>query len=492
MCICLVTEMDLAMFPLEVLEVLVCYLSAQDLAACSAVSLQWRDAFNLDLFWRRYCEDNIVHYMRRELNVVEPLFRTPRNLTALDSLCEWRVHCMRKAHLLRNWNKGRCISQKVQFQSVVVNCALGIDSSSNHWLIVNLGERTELWNVQKTPVFYATVGNITGAPNTLEIVGDKLLIIDCFYLVQVFHLHLPTLGFAPSSKFFYDDSESFFIDLSDDEERAAIRNRLRTSFRKGHVLFIADNFLVGYSSYVDDPKEHFLHIWDITVESKYSEESVENALQNKIRTYSCSVVLSSDLQTKRLLCSLYLLDRYVSKLVLYNLRTKRFLDFAISVSGKVDWCDISGGLVATSHLLHQLHIYCAYSGNLLNILDTNTRMIFGPNSGLQNQMLGPYMVQPSRESVKVINIQDHYDHLLLYFYSVYKVVTIPPYFLAVSARPYASSNKVILEVWNVKLKTKIFDNIIIESNCPAYHSIQTLLTKTAITVGNTVKLLSFW
>lgn len=119
-------------------------------------------------------------------------------------------------------------------------------------------------------------------------------------------------------------------------------------------------------------------------------------------------------------------------------------------------------------------------------------MIFGPNSGLQNQLLGPYMVQPSRESVKVMNIQDHYDHLLLYFHSVYKVVTIPPHFIAVSARPYVSSDKVILEVWNVKYKEKIFVNVITESSCPPYHTIQTLLTKTAITVGASVKLLSFW
>lgn len=484
--------MDISLFPLEVLEVLVCYFSAQDLSACAAVNCRWRQAFNLDIFWRRHCEANILTYLKEELGSVQPLFRKTRNLTALEPLCDWRVHFMRRAHLVRNWNRGRYLSQKVKFQSSVVNCSLGIDGKGNHWLVVNLSDRTEVWDVQKTPTFYATIGNLTGAPNSLEIVGNKLIVIDCFYFVQVFHLCLPSLGFSPSSKFFYTDDCSHFVDLTDDQARETIRNRLRSSFRKGHVLFLAENLLIGYFSFVEDPKEHFLHIWDLDTETKLAQESVSSALQNKLTTYSCSSYVSSDLQTKRLLCSLYLFDRYVSKLVLYSLKTKKFTNFTITVSGKVDWCDISGGLVATSHLLHQLHIYSAHSGNLVNILDTNVRMIFGPNSGLQNQMLGPYMVQPSRESVKVMSIQNHYDHLLLYFYSVYKVVAIPPCFIAVSARPYVSSDKITLEVWNLKEKRRMFENVIAESSSPAFHMIQTLLTKSALAVGNTVSLLSFW
>ncbi|KAG8261209.1 uncharacterized protein LOC124358915 [Homalodisca vitripennis] len=485
--------MDLSQFPLEVLEVLAEYLSARDLANMSAVSVRWREAFNLDLFWRQLCDPLAVSYLARSgTSVVEPHFSQPINVDTLEPICDWRIHVMRRAHLLRNWCRKRFLPQKLWFPTPVVNCTLGLDTSGNHWLVVNLGDRTEVWDVQTDPSLHAVIGNITGAPSHLEVVGNKLILVDFFLFVQVFHLKLPTLGFAQSSKFFYTDSEPVCVDLSDGEEVDSIRNRLRSCFRKGHVLFVMDHLLVGYCSYVENPKEYFLHLWNIQTESKFAQETVLSALHNKMKTYSCSIYISSDLQTKQLLCSLYLFDRYVSKLVLYSVKWRKFTNFSLTVSGKVDWCDISGDFVTTSHLLHQLHIYSTHSGNLVNILDTNAKMVFGPNSGLQYQMMGSYMIQPSRESVKVVNVQEHSDSLLLYFYSVYKVITIPPKFLAISARPYVSSNKMILEVWDIQDKIRIFDYLIAESDCPAYHMIHPLLTKTSVTLGKTVRLLSFW
>lgn len=484
--------MDLSKFPLEVLEVLADYLTVEDLSACSAVSISWRAAFNLDLFWRRHCKQDIIGYLNRECGLLKPYFKESGDLESLQPLCDWRVHQMRKAYLLRNWSKGRYHMQKIQLQTPVINCTLGMDTGGHHWLVINLGDRTEVWDVQTTPKYHATFGNVTGAPNYLEVVGEKLIVVDFYYFVRVFNLNLPTLGFMPSSMFFYTDSESLFMDLTDNEDINAIRNRLRCCFRQGHVLSVLDNFLIGYCSYVEAQKDSFLHIWNINTESKFCEETVLSALRYKVNTFSCSVYVSSDSQSKHLLCSLYLLDKYISKLVVYNLKRKKFTDFFLTISGKVDWCDISGGLVATSHLLHQLHIYNSRTGNLVHILDSNTRMFFGPNTDLQYQIMGNYMIQPSRESVKIINIQNHWDSLLLYFYSVYKVITIPPKFIAVSARPYVTSNRIVLEVWNIKEKIHMFDYTIAESECPAYHIVKPLITKTAIAVGKTVKLLSFW
>ncbi|XP_054268008.1 uncharacterized protein LOC128989904 [Macrosteles quadrilineatus] len=484
--------MDLSQFPLEVLEVLANYLSVQDLSACSAVSIRWREAFNLDLFWRRHCDPLVAGYLQRTTNLVKPRFTEPFSVGSLEPLCPWRIHLMRRAFLFRNWSKGRTTVQNMKFPSPVVNCTLKMDQSGTHWLLVNLGDRTEIWNVEAEPQLHATVGNITAAPSYLDIVGGKLIIVDFYYLVQVFHLKLPLTGFAPSSKFFYTDSESLYVDLANDDDFIAVRDRLRSTFSKGHFLFSADHLLIGYCSYVEDMKENFLHIWNMNFETKYAQENICSALQNKLKTRSCSAYLTSDTNSKMLLCSIYLYDKYITKLVIYSLRSKVFTNFNMTISGKVDWCAISGGLVATSHLLHQLHIYSTHSGNLLNILDTNTRMFFGPNSGLQYQMMDPYLVQPSRESVKIININNHLDSLLLYFYSVYKVITIPPYFVAISARPYLSSNKMIFEVWNVKQKMRMFEHLVAEANCPAFHIIEPLITKTAIAVGKNIRLLSFW
>lgn len=484
--------MDLSKFPLEVLEVLADFFSVEDLSACSAVSMSWRAAFNLDLFWRRHCKQEIVSYLKNGCRLLDPHFKELVNSESLQPLCDWRVHQMRQAHLLRNWRKGRYHMQKIQLQTPVINCTLGMDTTGNHWLIVNLGNRTEVWDVQTTPKYHATFGNLTGAPNYLEVVGEKLIVVDFYYFVRVFNLNLPSLGFVPSSMFFYTDSESQFIDLTNNDHVDTVLNRLRSCFRQGHVLSVMDSFLIGYCSYVESQNYAFLHIWNINTESKFCEETVSGALRYKLTTQSCSVYISSDNQSKQLLCSLYLFDKYISKLVLYSLKRKKFTDFCLTISGKVDWCDISGGLVATSHLLHQLHIYSWSSGNLVHILDTNTRMSFGPNTYLQYQMMGNYMIQPSRDSVKVINIQNHWDNLLLYFYSVYKVITIPPKFIAVSARPYLNSNKIILEVWNIREKIHVLDYTIAESECPAYHTVQPLLTKTAIAIGKIVKLLSFW
>lgn len=484
--------MELSQFPLEVLEIVARFLSPEDLAACSAVNSLWRAAFNLDLFWRKHCNPDIVGYLNKSCGLLEPPFKKPTSVETLEPLCIWRIHHMRKAQLLRNWSKGRYYCQRIHVQSPVINCTLGTDSKGTHWLVVNLGDRTEVWDVQNTPEYHATFTNVTEAPNYLQVVGDKLIVVDFYYFVRVFNLNLPTLGFMPGSMFFYTDAESYFRDLSDNDDVTVIRNRLRSCFEQGHVIFVTENWLVGYSSNVQSPKDLFLHIWNISTESKFSEETVLSALQDRVRIESCNVYITLDDKTKKLLCSLYFFDKNISKLVLYHFKLKKFTDFCLNISGKVDWCVISEGLIVTSHLLHQLHIYSTETGNLVHILDTNTRIFFGPHTDLQYQIMGDYVIQPSRESVKVVNIRNHWDSLMLHFYSVYKVLAIPPKFIAVSARPYALSNRMILEVWNVKEKIHIFDHTIAETECTAYHIVHPLVTKTAVALGKTIKLLSFW
>ncbi|XP_046662462.1 uncharacterized protein LOC124355382 isoform X3 [Homalodisca vitripennis] len=92
--------------PLEAVEEVTKHLTPQELSACCAVSVDWRDAFNQDSLWRQHCNKDTAEYLETAECRVEPRFESPESEdSTLSPVCRWRMCYMRETHLRNNWRK---------------------------------------------------------------------------------------------------------------------------------------------------------------------------------------------------------------------------------------------------------------------------------------------------------------------------------------------------------------------------------------------------
>ncbi|XP_046686200.1 uncharacterized protein LOC124371879 isoform X2 [Homalodisca vitripennis] len=78
--------------PLEVLDKIAEHLTPYELAACSGVSVGWRDAFNQDSLWRPHCNKDTAEYLETAESRVEPSFESPElEDSTLSPVCRWRI-----------------------------------------------------------------------------------------------------------------------------------------------------------------------------------------------------------------------------------------------------------------------------------------------------------------------------------------------------------------------------------------------------------------
>ncbi|XP_046662463.1 uncharacterized protein LOC124355384 [Homalodisca vitripennis] len=136
---------------LDAVEEVTKYLTPQELSACCAVSVDWRDAFNQDSLWRPHCNKDTAEYLETAECRVEPRFESPESEhSTLSPVCRWRMCYMREIHLRNNWRQWNYVKEIIK-----IDWEIESDFNSfvsNDFVIISNKQEVTLWNVKDSPV----------------------------------------------------------------------------------------------------------------------------------------------------------------------------------------------------------------------------------------------------------------------------------------------------------------------------------------------------
>lgn len=247
---------------------LVLYLTPQELAAWSAVSKNWRERLNDDLFWRPFCNTIYAEYLKNTPCQVEPFFESPEDEESeLIPLCEWRLCFMREVHLWNNWRLGRCLERFLPARSAfsqqykIVQCALFY---KNDYLITYNENTIEIWNVNQAPVAVCMEALLsTRDVGLFELCGDKIVVKQHF-LIQVFQISIETGKIIFLHSFIYHGTEKNTEKIYDDDARLGdpLRDHPIDQFALiDHIVVCKDRGL-----------PQILYVWNVETGEKVREE----------------------------------------------------------------------------------------------------------------------------------------------------------------------------------------------------------------------------
>ncbi|KAG8335171.1 hypothetical protein J6590_075264 [Homalodisca vitripennis] len=264
--------------PLEALEVVAGHLTPFDLAACCAVSIDWRDAFNQDRLWKPHCNKDTAKYLETAECRVEPRFESPESEdSTLNPICCWRMSYMRETHLQNNWRHGRSIKEEVHItENFRDSFYLFV---SDDYALVSNERKVMLWNVRGSPVYVRDPMNLLFEsegymfvqminPNMMLIVQGLSVQVYCFKSILDESWELKHI-------FFLDGTES----VSSSEAVSLMSVRSKYSFIYDAPIVLGSIF-IGYTS--EDP--NILHIWNVQEGKKLRtvECKITSAPYNKI------------------------------------------------------------------------------------------------------------------------------------------------------------------------------------------------------------------
>ncbi|XP_046660010.1 uncharacterized protein LOC124353966 isoform X1 [Homalodisca vitripennis] len=307
--------------PEEVLEIIVAHLTAKELAACCGVSLGWRELFNKDIFWKRFCDKRLPEYLRTISSRVTPRFVIPQNSNSdLTPLCDWRLSYMREAHLWANLLEGRHTIEYLdsEVNSVIIQCKF----LKNDFLLT-LGSKIVVYDIRATPVIYVE-NPIRLLPmhsvDLCEVFGDRIVIVQ-YFVVQVYHINLVLQNWPQERIFVYNqDTECTF------EENQDINSHilgLPLCARKP-VCKIIGNIFLG-----SDQINGSIHIWDLKTGKKIKEEVFKLALSSRFIEFKPSTTCKTEIVV---VLKQNMADGECFLFLVYNLQSFEFYPLAKSYS----------------------------------------------------------------------------------------------------------------------------------------------------------------
>ncbi|KAG8304984.1 hypothetical protein J6590_080850 [Homalodisca vitripennis] len=239
--------------PLLVLDKIAEHLTPYELAACSAVSVGWRDAFNQDSLWRPHCNEDTAQYLETAECRVEPRFESPESEDGtLSPVCRWRMCYMRETHLRSNWRHGRSVKENI---SIVENfgdkfCMF----VSDDYVLLSSGIKLMLWDVRGSPVYIGEPIHLlfeSEGIRLVQMINSNMVLIVQQLSVQVYCFKsILDKTWELKHVLFFDETQT--VSSSDEVSLMAVRN-------KNPICFVVGNIFIGYS--LTYPT--VLHIWNV-------------------------------------------------------------------------------------------------------------------------------------------------------------------------------------------------------------------------------------
>ncbi|KAG8289768.1 hypothetical protein J6590_097632 [Homalodisca vitripennis] len=243
--------------PLLVLDKIAEHLTPYELAACSAVSVGWRDAFNQDSLWRPHCNKDTAQYLETAERRVEPRFESPElEDSTLSPVCRWRICYMRETHLQNNWRHGRSVKENI---SIVENfrdkfCMF----ISDDYVLLLSGKKLMLWDVRGSPVYIGEPIHLlfeSEGIRLVQMINSNMVLIVQEISVQVYCFKsILDKTWELKHVFFFDETQT--VSSSDEVSLMAVRNKNPICFV---VPIAVGNIFIGYS--LTYPT--VIHIWNV-------------------------------------------------------------------------------------------------------------------------------------------------------------------------------------------------------------------------------------
>lgn len=178
------------LLPLEMVEKVAEHLTPQDLAACSAVSVAWREIFNQDRVWKPHCDKDTAEYLETAVCQVEPGFRSPESMdSTVTPICRWWLCYMRENHLLNNWRRGRSVLDKLDNEFTVEDFFLFV---ANDYILLSRGNTVMLWHVKDDLVHLHDPFCLPfdcRAKTCEAVINDNMILITQGQSLQVYHFN---------------------------------------------------------------------------------------------------------------------------------------------------------------------------------------------------------------------------------------------------------------------------------------------------------------
>ncbi|KAG8329918.1 hypothetical protein J6590_075567 [Homalodisca vitripennis] len=241
----------------EVLDKISEYLTPYELAACSGVSVGWRDAFNQDSLWRPHCNKDTAEYLETADSRVEPRFESPESEdSTLSPVCRWRMCYMRETHLRSNWRHGRSVKDKIHTVEDIQNkfCMF----VSDDYVLLSSGRKVMLWNVRGSPVYIGEPIHLLFESEGImlaQMINTNMVLIVQGLSVQVYCFKsILDKTWELKHVFLFDETQS--VSSSEEVSLMAVRNKNPIFFE---APIAVGNIFIGYS--LTDLT--VLHIWNV-------------------------------------------------------------------------------------------------------------------------------------------------------------------------------------------------------------------------------------
>lgn len=184
------SAVEFTRLPLDVIEQITCYLSTNDLLACSLVSIGWREAINNDILWIKRCKGGYVwksyaEYLENQKCQVEPFFELPQCVEdTLEPLCKWRIHFMTQIHFKRNLHRNR--NKKYTILGNFNTNRMIYYEAENIVVIPTKSDQYEIWNTDGFPFCQDIIDCAIINADQFVYVHENYIVILEFNLFQVY------------------------------------------------------------------------------------------------------------------------------------------------------------------------------------------------------------------------------------------------------------------------------------------------------------------
>ncbi|XP_046662461.1 uncharacterized protein LOC124355382 isoform X2 [Homalodisca vitripennis] len=315
-------EVGMESLPVEVLEMITERLTPQELSACCAVSVDWRDAFNQDSLWRPHCNKDTAEYLETAECRVEPRFESPESEdSTLSPVCRWRMCYMREIHLRNNWRQWNFVRDEITTHENVQVAMYAF--VSRDYLITSSGQQFLLWDIRGVPVLVGSPFSVLFQGNSYfcDMISDNAVVVVKTYTVEVYKFESVLDENWPLEYF-------FFVDGTESHSSKEGHDLMATEHEHGrlfNVYIVTCGFFVGFTT-----KHSFVfHVWDLHKGGKLKRVGCPVVLDG--REVYCSLVASEKQSTDFVVVVRYSQTRgYKIKFYIYSLTQLKYLPFEVT------------------------------------------------------------------------------------------------------------------------------------------------------------------
>ncbi|KAG8329917.1 hypothetical protein J6590_075566 [Homalodisca vitripennis] len=373
----MIGETAMNTLPLEVLGKIIEDLTPDELVACSAVSVGWRDAFNQDSLWRPLCNEDTAQYLETAESRVDPRFESPESQdSTLSPVCRWRMCYMREIHLRKNWRRWNCIKDDIPVKDFNLSDMYNFVSKD---LVINtqqdLNNKVDvsLWNVKSVPVRLGNPFSISFNGGDVIMVNEKFSVIVKTHHVEVYNCESSCDCEWPMRYFFFVGGTETY--LSGDKDKILTNDNVHECIKS---YYLTGTFFVYVTTNNSD-----LHIWDLNVGTELNRVKFRDELVPAVE--SIYNIIKSENDSK----DFVLVQSYEAKNVVanvfrvYSLNRLQFLPFQVRHDFPYQRvrCILLDQFVTVAKIWGSVHIYNYMKSELIVKVSTTCSGIlaFGRN-----------------------------------------------------------------------------------------------------------------